>query len=804
SKQNILFIYLLLSSIQQVASLSPVTSILSCFLHHFREWRCDPQLSYHFVYPNLRGKKQIPDMGSSAENGAPPFHVTSAFEIGKPGEEEVNDSPIEQVRLTVPITDDPSQPTITIRTWVLGILSCSLLAFVNQFFGYRSNQLYVSSVAAQIVVLPLGKLMAAVIPSIVIRVPLTKWSFSLNPGPFNLKEHVLITIFANCGAGGVYAVAIITAVRAFYHRGIHPAAAMLLVQTTQLLGYGWAGMFRKYLVDSPYMWWPSNLVQVSLFRALHEKENRARGGQTRLQFFTIVFICSFAYYVVPSYLFPSLSTLSFICWIWKDSITAQQIGSGLRGLGVGSFGLDWSTVAGFLGSPLATPLFAIINTLAGFFMVVYVIIPIAYWNNAFEAKRFPIFSQHTFDSGGQIYNITRVLNDKSFGIDHTAYQNYSRLYLSVTFAFVYGMSFAALMATISHVVLFDGKEMWKKTTSAMKDQYTDVHTRLMKKNYEAVPQWWFMTILVISLALAFLAVEGFNKQLQLPWWGLLLACGIALFFTLPIGIIQATTNQQMGLNVITELIIGYIYPGRPLANVAFKTYGYISMAQALGFLQDFKLGHYMKIPPKVMFLVQTVGTIVASTVYFATSWWLLSDIKNICKSPWTCPGDDVFYSASIIWGVIGPLRMFTDSGNYPQMNWFFLVGLLAPVPVWLLWRKYPEKKWIRLIHMPLIFAATANMPPAKPVHYLSWGTVGILFNYYIYRKYKGWWARHTYILSAAMDAGVAFLGILIYFTLQSKDIYGAEWWGLQADDHCPLASCPTASGIQVDGCPLIQ
>ncbi|CAI0378722.1 unnamed protein product [Linum tenue] len=759
-----------------------------------------------------------------ADNGTPPVPDSTipenyAFEIGKQGEEaavqeeeEVNDSPIEQVRLTVPITDDPTQPTITFRTWVLGLISCSLLAFINQFFGYRSNQLYVSSVAAQIVVLPLGKLMAAAVPKTVIRVPLTKWSFSLNPGPFNLKEHVLITIFANCGAGGVYAVAIITAVRAFYHRGIHAAAAMLLVQTTQMLGYGWAGMFRKYLVDSPYMWWPSNLVQVSLFRALHEKEKRPKGGQNRLQFFTIVFISSFAYYVVPSYLFPSLSTLSFICLIWKNSITAQQIGSGLKGLGVGSIGFDWSTVAGFLGTPLATPLFAIINTLAGFALVVYVIVPIAYWNNAFEAKKFPIFSQHTYDSGGQIYNVTRVLNEKSFGIDHAAYENYSRLYLSVTFAFVYGMSFAALMATISHVALFDGKtiwDMWKKTTGAMKDQYTDVHTRLMKKNYEAVPQWWFMTILAISLALAFVAVEGFNKQLQLPWWGLLLACGIALFFTLPIGIIQATTNQQIGLNVITELIIGYMYPGKPLANVAFKTYGYISMAQALGFLADFKLGHYMKIPPKVMFAVQTVGTLVSSTVYFGTAWWLLSSVKDICNqdnlppgSPWTCPGDNVFYSASIIWGVIGPLRMFTNKGIYPEMNWFFLIGALAPVPVWLLARKYPEKKWIKLIHMPLIFAATANMPPARPVHYWSWGVVGIFFNYYIYKNYKGWWARHTYILSAAMDAGVAFLAVLIYFLLQDKNIYGPQWWGLEGDDHCKLATCPTAPGVNITGCPV--
>ena len=150
------------------------------------------------------------------------------------GEEETNDHPIEQVRLTVSTHDDPSLPALTFRTWFLGIVSCVLLAFVNQFFGYRQNQLYVSSVSAQILVLPVGKLMAATLPKKAIRVPLTPWSFSLNPGPFNLKEHVLITIFANAGANGVYAVSIITIVKAFYHRGLHPIAAFLLSQTTQV------------------------------------------------------------------------------------------------------------------------------------------------------------------------------------------------------------------------------------------------------------------------------------------------------------------------------------------------------------------------------------------------------------------------------------------------------------------------------------------------------------------------------------------------------------------------------------------
>ncbi|KAL7143054.1 hypothetical protein ABFS83_08G165600 [Erythranthe nasuta] len=731
----------------------------------------------------------------------------SSLEIDEYDEE--NYHPIEQVRLTVPPTDDPTMPALTFRTWTLGLTSCVMLAFVNQFFGYRQNSLYISSVTAQIVTLPLGKFMARVLPEK--KFAVAGRSFSFNPGPFNLKEHVLITIFASCGSSGVYAVSIVTIVKAFYHRQLHPVAAWLLAQTTQMLGYGWAGIFRKILVDSPYMWWPDNMVAVSLFRALHEEEARPRGGLSRLQFFLIVFVTSFAYYIIPAYFFPSISAVSVLCLIWKDSIFPQQLGSGLHGMGIGSFAFDWATVS-FIGNPISTPAFAIINILIGFVLVMYIMTPLTYFNNVYGARKFPIFSSHTFDYAGQPYNISRVLNEETFNLDLVGYASYSKLYLSVFFAFTYGLGFASLSATITHVALHHGKTiwtLWTKAKSNLKGKM-DVHTRLMKTNYEAVPDWWFYSILVVVFGLSLWACEGFNKQLQLPWWGLMLACAMALFFTLPVGIIQATTNQQIGLNIITEMVIGYIYPGRPLANVAFKTYGYISMSQALGFLSDFKIGHYMKIPPKSMFIAQLVGTVVASSVYFSTAWWLLTSVEYICDpanlpdgSPWTCPGDDVFYNASIIWGVIGPLRMFTGQGVYGAMNWWFLAGAIAPVPAYLLGKKYPEKKWVQLINVPLILSATMSMPPARAVNYIMWGVAGLFFNVYVYRLHKRWWARHAYVMAAALNAGLAFLGVLLYFTLQSYDVAGPEWWGLDADDHCPLATCPTVPGVVVKGCPAL-
>ena len=92
-------------------------------------------------------------------------------------------------------------------------------------------------------------------------------------------------------------------------------------------------------------------------RALHEKEVRNKGGFTRSQFFLVAFICSFVYYIFPGYLFQMLTSLSWICWVFPNSVFAQQLGSGLYGLGIGSIGLDWASVSSYLGSPLASPWF---------------------------------------------------------------------------------------------------------------------------------------------------------------------------------------------------------------------------------------------------------------------------------------------------------------------------------------------------------------------------------------------------------------------------------------------------------------
>ncbi|KAK1291127.1 Oligopeptide transporter 5 [Acorus calamus] len=66
------------------------------------------------------------------------------------------------------------------------------------------------------------------------------------------------------------------------------------------------------------------------------------------------------------------------------------------------------------------------------------------------------------------------------------------------------------------------------------------------------------------------------------------------------------------------------------------------------------------------------------------------------------------------------------------------------------------------------------------------------------RRYKGWWAKYNYVMSNALDAGCAFMALVVTCALQSFNVYDINWWGLDVDDHCPLATCPTDPGVVVD------
>ena len=158
------------------------------------------------------------------------------------------------------------------------------------------------------------------------------------------------------------------------------------------------------------------------------------------------------------------------------------------------------------------------------------------------------------------------------------------------------------------------------------------------------PVWAF----VLSLLIGTFAFPFRRALLPEPniYYAIAFAC------TVPFGVILATSNQQLQPSVIMELIIGYALPGSPIAMVMFKTWSYVTTVQALQFTGDFKLGHYMKIAPRPMFLCQVVSTVVSGTVQLGVQAWMFSNIEDICspnqRDGFTCPATTVFGTVSIM------------------------------------------------------------------------------------------------------------------------------------------------------------
>ncbi|KAI8064712.1 OPT family small oligopeptide transporter [Gongronella butleri] len=694
----------------------------------------------------------------------------------KVDEAEEEDSPIEEVRIVVPNTDDPTLPVYTFRMWSLGVIFTCALAFINQFMWFRKNTIQVSALVVQLLSFPIGKVMERVIPK----------SRFFNPGPFNMKEHVLIATMANCAFNTAYAIDIFVIQKVFYKQDIGWGGGILLVWTTQLIGFGFAGVLRPYLVYPSVMVFPQNLSQMSLFRSLHLKDNNWT-GPSRLRWFFYMFTVMFIYYWLPGLFFPVLSFFSWVCWIAPNNIVLGQLTGTASGLGILGLAFDWSTITGFLLSPLVVPWWAIANIFVGFVFIAWILAPALYYTNVWDAKLFPIVTQALFTSDGSPWNISKVMNpDRSLNV--TAYDEYGPLRMSTFFAITYGIGFAGVSSILTHTYLFHGREIWESYKRSRTDA-TDIHHKLMKA-YPEVPHWWYGAIFFIAFGVSFAVLYAW--PMQLPWWGMFLAMAICIVFLLPIGIITALTNQTPGLNVITEFIIGFAYPGHPIANVTFKTYGYISMVQCITFVQDLKLGHYAKVPPRAMFWVQVVGTFIGGVVNLGVAQWLLGTVKDVCTKeayPFTCPSANTFYSASVIWGAIGPQRMFGPGTFYNATLYFFLIGFLLPIPFYFMAKKYPNTWW-RWVHIPLIFNATGMMPPAVPINFSSWCLVGFIFMY-VLRKYRHeWWRKYNYVTSAAFDCGLA-ISILVIFGVITGSGWSPNWWGAGgADVNGTPDNCP--------------
>jgi len=125
--------------------------------------------------------------------------------------------------------------------------------------------------------------------------------------------------------------------------------------------------------------------------------------------------------------------------------------------------------------------------------------------------------------------------------------------------------------------------------------------------------------------------------------------------------------------------------------------------------------------------------------------WQIDNIKDFCHpdqpQKFVCIGPYTFFTSSLIWGTIGPKRQYGSKGLYNASLYGFLVGAIAPIPIYLLSRwKFPE---LRHVYTPVLFSGGILWAPLN----LSWLIpslyLGYIFQVYMKRKHFDWWSNYN-------------------------------------------------------------
>ncbi|KAK6199216.1 OPT oligopeptide transporter protein-domain-containing protein [Scheffersomyces amazonensis] len=694
-------------------------------------------------------------------------------------------SPYPEVRAVIEPYDDPTIPVETVRVYIAGIIWTAIGAVINQFFAERQPGITLDSSVVQIFLYPTGLILERILPKWKFKI--WKYTIDLNPGPWNYKEQFLATLFYSVSGATSYVSYNIHVQKmaVFYdNKWVDFGYEVLLILSNNFLGFGLAGIMRKFTVYPTAAVWPTLLPTIALNKALMQPEKREviNGWKiSRYYFFFLTFAASFVYFWVPDYLFQALSYFNWMTWIAPDNFNLAMITGSISGLGLNPIPtFDWNIIS--FNGPLYLPFYNQVNNYIGMIIGFFCIIGV-YWSNYKWTAFLPINSNGLFTNTGDPYAVTAILNERGL-LDEAKYQEYGPPFYSAANLVLYGAFFALYPFAVVYECTLNYKSMWKALKGlsvgfksykkSTFEGFNDPHTTMMKA-YKEVPDWAFLVILVISLVLAIICVEIYPAET--PVWGLFFALGINLVFLIPITAVYSRTGFSFGLNVLVELIVGYALPGNGLALNFIKAFGYNIDGQAQNYITDQKMAHYVKIPPRSLFRVQILSVFIASFIQLGIINFVIGNIKNYCDphntQHFTCPNSRTFYSASIQWGVIGPKRVF--NGLYPILQYCFLIGFLLAFPC-IAFKKYAPKKYSKYFEPTIIIGGFLNYAPYNLSFITPSLYASIAFMWYIRTRFIAWWSKYNYILSGGLTAGVAFSSIIIFFAVEyhEKDV---NWWG---------------------------
>ncbi|KZT74165.1 OPT superfamily oligopeptide transporter [Daedalea quercina L-15889] len=678
------------------------------------------------------------------------------------GREKVLETAEDFSRALVSGDDDPNLTIHTFRMWFAGIGLAVFGAVLGMLFQFRPQVITVSALFLQLLAYMIGRFFEQTIPG-----PGSRWNNGnrfwkfLNPGPFNIKEHVAAQILANTAATAAQACFVFASDDLFYGITVNSGNAIFTLLASQLIGYGFAGMFRAFLVYPTTMLYPQTLIYVNLFDVLHRGKGELLQGK-RFRFFWIVTFGIFVYEWFPEWIAPLLGSFNIVCLCARNSDWVSYIFGGAEaneGMGLMGFGLDWANIT---SAPFYQPLATQISTYIGW-AINYVLLPAIFAANAWLAlAELPL---HFSVENGTIYDQNLILTpDQS--LNETAYAIYGQPWQSgstVIYNFGINLSIGAMFV---HISLWHGKELWSAFWDYLRGKpVTDHHYEKMKI-YKEVPLWWYGAVTLGAFVTAM--VCAYTEHSGLPWWALIVALVFAMMVLPFYGAMYAVAAWQAGITNLFQIFASALIPGSSQANMYFELYSSQALVQAASMLSDLKLGQYTKLPPRVTFAVQMAGTIIGALLNYVIMQTVVSNERTILLSNegsrvWSGQQIQSYNANAILWGALGK-DIYGPKGPYFIVPLGIVIGLVLPILPWYMHRRFGWA-WITQVNTAVLASYIGDLAGGTNGYINTWMVIGLTSHFYI-RKYRaGWFRKYNYLFGAAVDGGSQIFVFIFSFAL---------------------------------------
>ncbi|KAL6307422.1 OPT oligopeptide transporter [Sparassis latifolia] len=673
------------------------------------------------------------------------------------------------------IRDDPELQSITFRSIFLGLGFSAFGAVLAQIYYFKPQTLNVSILLLLILSFWIGNAMHLFLPS--------RGVFRfINPGPFNIKEHVAIIIMSSTAATSAVAIQVISVQELYYNNKMNPGIAIFTLIGSQLIGYGYAGLLQDALVRPTKCFWPTTIYTANLFQALHyDKQMTSK----RVRLFWMVFAAMFLWEIVPQWIFPLLTGFSIFCLADNSSSVFRNVFGGAsnnEGMGLLALCLDWNLIT---SSCLWSPLWLQLNQDIGIILT-YVLMCAVYYGNLWNAQNFPFMSQAIFAEDGTQYNQTALLTDGKF--DPAKYAELGPAFFSATNALYLITSNLSLGAVVSHVFLFNWGDI-KPFILSLNPWYKNIDTSFnphyeKMSIYKQIPRWWYIVILLGAYGIA--QATDYTGHSGLPWWAVTVLLIIGFIFCALYATLCATIGfQQFNTsgNGFFQMITAYLVPGRPVANMYGALYGQHPMQQGIAFLSDLKLGQYVKLPPRVTFCVQMMGTVIGALLNYVMMLSIINANRPALLSIsgtrlWSGQNAQAYNSNAISWGALGP-EMFGAHSTYKMVPISLAIGFICPFPIYLACRLWPKAGFENL-NASIILQYISSLSVGVNTQINTFMAIGIFSQWWMRTRYPRWFTKYNYIVAAGLDGGTQVIVFILNFA-----IFGAagnahtfpQWWG---------------------------